>query len=143
MVSDRLFLCEEVGHISLVFGLNVLQIGKILFHQTDLFSVSFALLHLNLLFEVIDFLLVELSLLNFIKCIFDAFKTLFQLLENLVCEDLILRVLRILLKLFLRLLELLLHHFNLCVQMTHVLNVLGLSLLDQKLLGPDFVPNVG
>jgi hypothetical protein len=73
-----------------MFGLAMLQVSKILFHQTDLFSISLAFFHLDLLFEIINILFVELSLLDLVESIFYALKTLLQLLENLVREHLVL-----------------------------------------------------
>lgn len=142
MVCNRLLFCAKVGHISLMFGLAMLQVSEVLFHQTDLFSISLAFFHLDLLFEIINILFVELSLLDLVESIFYALKTLFQLLENLVREHLVLWVLRILLELLFWLLELLLHHFNLGIQLTYVLDMLCLSFLHQQLFGTNFIPKV-
>ena len=87
--------------------------------------------------KLVDFALLDLSFLNFGNHIFDSFKAGFQIFEDLVSHDLVLRILGVLLKFLFALLQLRLHHFNLCLQVAHFFNLLGLSLLDSHLLGCD------
>lgn len=93
------------------------------------------LLGLDLMLELIDFALLDLSFLDFGDHIFDSFEAGLQIFEDLVSHNLILRILRVLLKFLFALLQLRLHHFNLGFQVADFFNLLSLGLLDGHLLG--------
>ena len=124
-----IFFLRKIWHVLLVFLLSLAHLNHVLGHHTQFIRVSFLLLHEDLFVKVKNFILMHLFLLDFLDYFLHALHRRFQVLEYLIGEHLILRVLWILLKFILWLLQLRVHHLYLSFQLRHFLDLLSLNIL--------------